>query len=108
MITDAAGSAALLVNEDSIDLQIRIDPMPASVITAIRIHVDAPAANDPFIFTPFSTIQGAFTGTLTRTLTSLNLAARPAAGISGMEDAARAIRAGHTYIKVLHSSQPGG
>ena len=108
VITDAAGSATLLIDDDSIELQISIDPLPASAITAIRIHVDDPAANNPFIFIPFSTNQGVFTGTLTRTLTSLNLAQRPEAGIASMEDAAQAIRAGNTYIKVITVANPGG
>ena len=70
-------------------------------VSAAHIHVGGPTvASGGVIFSLFSAADGAFTGAISKTLTSANLEAKPLEGVATFADAVNAILAGNAYINV--------
>ncbi|GAB4171133.1 MAG: hypothetical protein Tsb0017_26080 [Geothermobacteraceae bacterium] len=107
--SDARGWASLLIDQDSIDFRLMVNPLPATNVTAAHIHAGAPGVNGPVLFTLFqSSFQGDFPGEITGSLTSVNLDPRPEVGISTFAEAVEAILSGQAYINVHTTGEPAG
>ncbi len=105
----ARGNVALLVSDNAIDYRLNIDPLPDSTVTSAHIHVGAAGSNGPVIFSLyFSGFGVPFTGVLSGALTSFNLQAQPANGISSFNDAINAILSGQAYVNVHTTAFPAG
>ena len=105
----AQGHTALLVSDNAIDYQLKIDPLPVSTVTAAHIHVGAAGSNGPIIFSLyFSGFGVPFNGFLSGTLTAFNLQPQPANGISSFNDAIDAIFSGGAYVNVHTTAYPAG
>lgn len=109
-VTSAArGSATLRVNDNAIELIFKVDPLPATPITAAHLHVGAPGSNGPVIFTLFNSTSGIpFANPTRRTLDTITLQRRPEVGISTIEDVMNAILSGNVYINVHTAGFPEG
>lgn len=109
-VTSAArGSATVRVNDSSIELTFKLDPLPATPITAAHLHVGAAGSNGPVIFTLFnSTVGIPFANPTRRTLDTIILQRRPEVGISTIEDAINAILSGNVYLNVHTAAFPEG
>lgn len=109
-VTSAArGSATLRVNDSAIELTFKLDPLPATAITAAHLHVGAPGSNGPVIFTLFNSTAGIpFANPTRRTLDTITLQRRPEVGISTIEDAINAVLSGNVYINVHTADFPEG
>ncbi len=104
----SSGAAALMISEATIDYRLVVDPLPATAITGVHIHVGAPGTNGPVIFTLFDDRDGSFAAPLEGTLTASNLQVRTAAGISTFAQAREAIRAGEAYVNIFTEGHPTG
>ena len=109
-VTSAArGSATLRVNDSSIELTFKPNPLPATPITAAHLHVGAPGSNGPVIFTLFNSAAGIpFANPTRRTLDTITLQRRPEVGISTIEDVMNAILSGNVYLNVHTTAFPEG
>lgn len=109
-VTSAArGSATLRVNDSAIELIFKVDPLPATAITAAHLHVGAPGSNGPVIFTLFNSTTGIpFANPTRRTLDTITLQRRPEVGISTIEDVMNAILSGNVYINIHTAGFPEG
>ena len=109
VVTNARAQVGLRVTADAIDFALKVDPLPASAVTAVRIHVGAPGENGPIIFSLFnSQASGTFTGSTSGTLREGGLLIRPEKGINTFADAVNAILSGSTYVNVLTAAKAGG
>ena len=109
-VTSAArGNATVRVTDSSIELTFKLDPLPATPITAAHIHVGAPGSNGPIIFTLFnSTVGIPFANPTNLALDTINLQRRPEVGVSTINDAVNAILSGNVYINVHTTAFPEG
>jgi hypothetical protein len=112
-VTSAArGSATVRVSDSAIELIFKLDPLPATPITAAHLHVvGAPGSNrpDPIIFNLFNRTAGIPFANPTRlTLDAITLQRHPEVGVSTIEDAVNAILSGNVYINVHTTGFPDG
>lgn len=99
--SEARGRIALRVNQERIEFLLNVDPLPATAVTAVHIHVGGATENGPVIFSLHQTgIDAPFTGSRSGILQSFNLQSRPAQGISSFADAVHALLSGNAYVDV--------
>jgi hypothetical protein len=110
VVSEATGSVSLRVTGlTSIDFQVKVDPLPATSVTAINIHTGPPGGTGSAFFQLFNSfVQGSFTGTVSGTLSDFNLVPRPAQGISSFADAINAINSGNAHVRVVTGANPTG
>ena len=110
VVSEATGSVSLRVTGlTSIEFQVKVDPLPATPITAINIHTGPPGGTGSAFFQLFNSfVQGPFTGTLSGTLNAFNLVPRPGQGISSFADAVNAINNGNAHVRVVTGANPTG
>jgi hypothetical protein len=107
--SNARGNATVRVTDNTIEITLKLEPLPATPITAVHIHVGAPGSNGPVIFTLFnSTVGIPLANPLRLTLDTINLQRRPEVGVSTIEDAVNAIISGNAYINVHTTAFPEG
>lgn len=107
--SNARGNATVRVTDSSIELTLKLDPLPATPITGVHIHVGAPGSNGPVIFTLFnSTVGMPFANPTHLTLDTINLQRRSEVGVSTIEDAVNALLSGNVYINVHTAAFPEG
>jgi hypothetical protein len=108
-LTDARATASLRVEATAIDFALKVEPLPASAVTAAHIHFGAPGTNGPILFTLYNSLsEAAFTGTKSGTLVAANLNQQPQLGIGNFADAIDAILSGNTYVNVHTVTRPDG
>ena len=103
------GTSALDV--DSINVQFTPTGLNNADVTRAHIHVNnGIEPNGPVILTLYEvTTDGAFTGTINRTLTAANMpAGLPIAGINSFSDLVTAILEGRAYVNLHTTQNPGG
>lgn len=107
---NAVGHLALAVGEEGIDFVFRIDPLPDSPVTEVRIRLGGSEAEggETLFFPYFALFDGPFSGVIRGRLTGTDLIPRPDAGVSTLADAAAAIRAGRTHATVHTAAHPAG
>jgi hypothetical protein len=106
--TPARGRAALGLSADRpegparVDLRIALDPLPASPVIFVTLHVAAPgdATGPAVVFLFDSAVDGAFTGAFSGFATANNFLPRPAAGVNTFGDVLAAIFDGRAYLNV--------
>ena len=108
--TSAQASATVQLNAKQSVLTVVVNnTQNLQKTTHIGIYSGHLGANGPQLFTVFdSGADGAFTGTVTRTLSSTDLQAQTSAGIATYQDAVNAFLSGNTYLLVSTSDHPNG
>jgi hypothetical protein len=107
--SNARGNATVRVTDNTIEIIFKLDPLPATPITAVHIHVGAPGSNGPVIFTLFNRTVGIpLANPLRLALDTINLQRRPEVGVSNIEDAVNAILSGNAYINIHTTAFPEG
>lgn len=106
----ATGTATVTIDAARTTITVSMTTTGLTGVTASHIHVGGPTvANGGIIFSLFDpTVDGAFTGTVNKNLTSANLSAKPLEGVTTFADAVNAILNGNAYINVHTSANPGG
>ena len=111
--TAAFGFAEVQLSEDNNTLSFEVVVCNVANVIASHIHVGAAGTNGPVVLpffgspTPFNSTRGCDT-LAEGTRTSLNLVARPDAGINTWTDFINALVAGNTYVNVHTTAHTGG
>ena len=104
--TTATGLATVTLNGEQTELALTLEFSGlGSAPTAAHIHVGAPGANGPIVFT---LATAPLSSPVSGTLTAARLEPRPAQGINSFEDAVNAILSGNAYVNVHSEANPGG
>ena len=108
--TTAQASATVQLNAKQSVLTVVVNnTQNLQKTTHIGIYSGQLGANGPQLFTVFdSGNDGAFTGSVTRTLTATDLQKQTGVGISTYEDAVNAFLSGNTYILISTTEHTGG
>lgn len=110
--TAARGLAALGLSPERVDVRISLDPLPATPVIFLTLHV-APvgATTGPAVLFLFdSVVDGPFPGAFQGFATANNFLPRPAAGVNTFDDVLAAVLGGRAYLNVYteeHSFDAG-
>ncbi|MDW7712445.1 MAG: CHRD domain-containing protein [Deferrisomatales bacterium] len=100
--TAARGLAALGLSSDRVDVRISLDPLPATPVIFLTLHV-APvgATTGPAVLFLFdSAVDGPFPGSFQGFATASNFLPRPAAGVNTFDDVLAGVLEGRAYLNV--------
>jgi hypothetical protein len=105
ILTTAAGSMTVFLNNDQSTLTFTLDYSNLQNINAAHIHVAPVGVDGPIIF-PLA--NASFASPLSGTLTEAGLTPQPGAGINTFADAVNAMISGLTYVNVHTTTNPDG
>lgn len=100
--TAARGLAALGLSPERVDVRISLDPLPATPVIFLTLHV-APvgAATGPAVLFLFdSAVDGPFPGAFQGFATANNFLPRPDAGVNTFDDVLAAVLGGRAYLNI--------
>ncbi len=107
--SEAMGLANLRITENALTIQLNVEPLPSSLVTAIHIHAGNSGENGPIIFTLFdSQFDGVFNGRLNAQLNAGNLEPAAEEEINTLADAIEAVVEGRAYINLHTIINPTG
>jgi hypothetical protein len=105
----AKGVATVRALANAIDFRIALDPLPASVVTAVHLHLGAPGEDGPLVlFLYDAPVHGPFTGVRSATLTPARLLPVPGLPALTFADVVRAVLSGNAYVDVHTAALPAG
>jgi hypothetical protein len=105
----AKGVATFRALANAIDFRIALDPLPASVVTAVHLHLGAPGEDGPLVlFLYDAPVHGPFTGVRSATLTPARLLPVPGLPALTFADVVRAVLSGNAYVDVHTAALPAG
>ena len=106
VVTTATGTGSVSLSPSNGTIVATLTTTGLTNVTAAHIHVGAPGAEGDPIFTLYTTADGPFPATLTKTLTAADFT--PAPGIATFRDALGVIRGGGAYFNVHTTANPDG